>query len=245
MPWRASGSGGRPTSISATSGTVAAGRTGAGPVPGSAAAADPPAAAPGLDPPFAETCPQRGTAGPAGAAVPGLAAGGTVAPKTAGQAAIGKCGPIFQQTGTAGRPWRHRGQPRRLPGPACVDRTGPPFRYSRVRSTTGRNTGRAGCRRQQRSGAERLRLGRLPDLLGHPAFHRRPLRHVPGRLHQGIRFSARASTTDGLEKLLDKHKVTWTLLPPDLSAVALLDHLPGWRRVYADKTAVVHARTAQ
>jgi hypothetical protein len=50
-------------------------------------------------------------------------------------------------------------------------------------------------------------------------------------------------TTDGLEKLIDKHKVTWTLLPPELSAVTLLDHLPGWRRVYADKTAVVHART--
>jgi hypothetical protein len=50
-------------------------------------------------------------------------------------------------------------------------------------------------------------------------------------------------TTDGLEKLLDNHKVTWTLLPPELSAVALLDRLPGWRRVYADKTAVVHAKT--
>jgi hypothetical protein len=50
-------------------------------------------------------------------------------------------------------------------------------------------------------------------------------------------------TTDGLEKLIDKHKVAWTMLPPELSAVALLDRLPGWRRVYTDKTAVVHART--
>lgn len=52
-------------------------------------------------------------------------------------------------------------------------------------------------------------------------------------------------STDGLEKLLDKHKVTWTMLPPELSGVALLDRLPGWRRVYADKTAVVHARTVR
>lgn len=49
-------------------------------------------------------------------------------------------------------------------------------------------------------------------------------------------------TTNGLEKLLDKYKVTWTLLPPGLPAVALLDRLPEWHRVYADKTAVVHAK---
>jgi hypothetical protein len=50
-------------------------------------------------------------------------------------------------------------------------------------------------------------------------------------------------TSGSLEKLLDQYKVTWTLLPPDSSAVALLDHLPKWRRVYADKTAVVHAKS--
>ena len=50
-------------------------------------------------------------------------------------------------------------------------------------------------------------------------------------------------TKDSLEKLTDKYKVTWTLLPPGHSAVSLLDHLPGWGRVYADSTAVVHART--
>jgi hypothetical protein len=48
----------------------------------------------------------------------------------------------------------------------------------------------------------------------------------------------------GLEKLLEKYKVAWTLLPPSLPAVALLDRLPGWRRVYEDEVAVVHARTA-
>lgn len=48
--------------------------------------------------------------------------------------------------------------------------------------------------------------------------------------------------SDALGKLLDKYKVAWTLLPPESSAVALLDHLPGWRRQYADGTAVVHVK---
>jgi hypothetical protein len=48
---------------------------------------------------------------------------------------------------------------------------------------------------------------------------------------------------DGLQKLLDKYGVTWTLLQPESSAVAMLDHLPQWRRLYADKTAVVHVKT--
>jgi hypothetical protein len=52
-------------------------------------------------------------------------------------------------------------------------------------------------------------------------------------------------SSKGLETLLDRYKVSWTLLPREVSAVALLDHLPGWRRVYADQTAVVHARVAR
>jgi hypothetical protein len=46
----------------------------------------------------------------------------------------------------------------------------------------------------------------------------------------------------GLENLLEKHKISWTLLPPQVSAVAMLDRLPGWRRLYEDKTAVVHIK---
>ena len=49
-------------------------------------------------------------------------------------------------------------------------------------------------------------------------------------------------TSDGLQKLLQKYRIEWTLLPPDTSAVALLDHLPEWRRLYADKVAVVHVK---
>lgn len=47
----------------------------------------------------------------------------------------------------------------------------------------------------------------------------------------------------GLENLLDKYKIAWTLLPPGSAAVTLLDHLPGWRRLYTDNVAVVHVRT--
>jgi len=52
-------------------------------------------------------------------------------------------------------------------------------------------------------------------------------------------------TPDSLEKLIAGHKITWTLLQPETSAVALLDHLPDWRRLYADKTAVVHVKTVE
>jgi hypothetical protein len=45
-----------------------------------------------------------------------------------------------------------------------------------------------------------------------------------------------------LERLIERHDVRWTLLPPGTPAVALLDHLPGWRKVFADGTAVVHMR---
>jgi hypothetical protein len=51
-------------------------------------------------------------------------------------------------------------------------------------------------------------------------------------------------TSDGLEKLIARYHVTWTLLPPGTPGIALLDRLPGWRRLYADETAVVHVRSA-
>jgi hypothetical protein len=47
---------------------------------------------------------------------------------------------------------------------------------------------------------------------------------------------------DAMHKLLNKHRITWTLLEKDATANTLLDLSPGWRRVYADETAVVHAR---
>jgi hypothetical protein len=45
-------------------------------------------------------------------------------------------------------------------------------------------------------------------------------------------------------KLLDEYKFSATLLAPDTPAVALLDRLPDWQRVYSDDIAVVHKRIA-
>lgn len=47
---------------------------------------------------------------------------------------------------------------------------------------------------------------------------------------------------DSLPKLLNKYGIEWTLMPPTSPTVALLDHLPEWHRLYADKIAVVHVR---
>jgi hypothetical protein len=47
-----------------------------------------------------------------------------------------------------------------------------------------------------------------------------------------------------LLKLLDDYKIRSTLLTPGTPAVALLDRLPGWQRVYGDGIAVVHKRRA-
>lgn len=48
---------------------------------------------------------------------------------------------------------------------------------------------------------------------------------------------------DLLPQLLEQQRIGWTLLQPGLPAVALLDRLPGWRRLYADEVAVVHVRS--
>lgn len=46
-----------------------------------------------------------------------------------------------------------------------------------------------------------------------------------------------------LEAALRNRAIVWTLLHPDDGAVAVLDALPGWHRLYADEVAVVHARS--
>lgn len=48
--------------------------------------------------------------------------------------------------------------------------------------------------------------------------------------------------TESLPQLLKDYHINWTLLAPGTPALALLDRLPGWRRVYADAVAVVHVR---
>jgi len=57
-------------------------------------------------------------------------------------------------------------------------------------------------------------------------------------------YMAQSSGSEpALTDMLARYHIAWTLLLPDDGAVAALDHLPGWKRVYADKWAVVHART--
>ncbi len=46
-----------------------------------------------------------------------------------------------------------------------------------------------------------------------------------------------------LGQLLDRWKISWTLLAPQQGAVSTLDHLPGWRRAYSDPRAVIYVRT--
>lgn len=43
-----------------------------------------------------------------------------------------------------------------------------------------------------------------------------------------------------LQRLLNEYRIGWTLLPPGTPALALLDRMPGWRRVHADAVAVAH-----
>ena len=48
----------------------------------------------------------------------------------------------------------------------------------------------------------------------------------------------------GLEDLLERYAIQWTIFDPDVAVVRQLDHLPDWQRVYTDKFAVVHRRIA-
>ncbi len=46
-----------------------------------------------------------------------------------------------------------------------------------------------------------------------------------------------------LEALLARYKVRWTILRAENPALPAMDALPGWKRLYADKWAVVHVKT--
>lgn len=58
----------------------------------------------------------------------------------------------------------------------------------------------------------------------------------------GEKFLRRYAKRDELPGILSQYHITWTLLGVDHPDVPLLDHLPGWRRLYADSVAVVHVR---
>jgi len=44
------------------------------------------------------------------------------------------------------------------------------------------------------------------------------------------------------DTVIDRYGIQWTILTPSSPLVSLLDSMPGWRMIYADKWAVVHAR---
>jgi hypothetical protein len=54
-----------------------------------------------------------------------------------------------------------------------------------------------------------------------------------------------AKDVDTLLRLLDTYQIDATLLTPTLPATKVLDHLPGWKRLYADDIAVIHVRDSQ
>jgi hypothetical protein len=57
-------------------------------------------------------------------------------------------------------------------------------------------------------------------------------------------YLAAQANQDALSGLLRKYRIGWTLLRPGDGAVDVMDHLPGWRRVYGDGYAVIHVRDA-
>jgi hypothetical protein len=47
---------------------------------------------------------------------------------------------------------------------------------------------------------------------------------------------------DALPKLLERYRIGWSIQLPGAPALALLDRLEGWERIYEDRIAVVHRR---
>ena len=45
-----------------------------------------------------------------------------------------------------------------------------------------------------------------------------------------------------LERTIEGRHVQWTIFPPGSPVVPVMDALPGWKRLYADRVAVIHAR---
>ncbi len=85
-------------------------------------------------------------------------------------------------------------------------------------------------------------FGGYLDFTGVPAF-------IDGRAElYGAAFFMRYDHALSLQnlpdflRLLDEYKIGTTLLTPATPAVALLDRLPDWKRVYSDDVAVVHSR---
>jgi hypothetical protein len=60
-------------------------------------------------------------------------------------------------------------------------------------------------------------------------------------LYDKVRGGDRAA----IEATLKRYDIAWTIFAPDNRIVATLDREPGWRRLYADATAVIHVRDGE
>jgi hypothetical protein len=49
---------------------------------------------------------------------------------------------------------------------------------------------------------------------------------------------------ESVEDTLNRYNIAWTIFAPEKQIVTTLDREPGWRRLYADATAVIHVRDA-
>jgi hypothetical protein len=56
-------------------------------------------------------------------------------------------------------------------------------------------------------------------------------------------FELARQDPDAFARLVDRYGIRWTMLSAGSSEAAMVDRLPGWRRLYADDTAVIHVRT--
>ena len=85
---------------------------------------------------------------------------------------------------------------------------------------------------------------RLPMGLGAMAVHLGgPVETGRGFvLHSADYFKATQPDVPTLRRLLNQYQVAWTILAPSDPTVAAMDAEPGWKRLYADSTAVIHQR---
>ena len=63
-----------------------------------------------------------------------------------------------------------------------------------------------------------------------------------GDAMMGLYGRLKAGDDADLESTLKRYDIAWTIFAPGSRVVAALDRKPGWRRLYADATAVVHVR---
>ena len=47
-----------------------------------------------------------------------------------------------------------------------------------------------------------------------------------------------------LARTLARYNIAWTLFDAGSPTADMMDLMPGWKRLYADKTAVIHVRAA-